>query len=396
MSAASHATPRLANLAILLTLAMAMPMTLLYAVSALGPQLVRELGIAPAALGYFTLGSFGAAALLSLRAGEWVAQLGARRALAMLFAAVALTFALMAALPGFYSLLTVTVLLGLAQALANPATNVLIAQHAPPAHKAMLVGLKQSGVQMAALAVGLLLPSAALAWGWRAAFAALAAPACLLMWRAWRLPEPAAVIGAPLARAPINARLAALMAAQGCVGVSLSAFLTFLPLHAASLGMSPASAGLLVALFGAMGMAARLVLTPLGARLREEAWLLAGLLLLAMLSLGVALSADAFSLDWLWLGAAGMGLSAPATNAIAMSMLIRDPGFGGVATSAGRVSAAFFAGFALGPLMMGALGGPAAPVAGWWALLGVLALGVTLALALGWLRQRGGHHAHAA
>lgn len=395
MNATPHASPPLRSLAMLLTLAMAMPMTLLYAVSALGPQLVSDLGIAPAALGYFTLGSFGAAALLSLRAGAWVVQLGARQALAILFATVALTFALMAALPGFYSLLAVTVLLGLAQALANPATNLLIAQHAPPSSKAMLVGLKQSGVQMAALAVGLLLPSAALAWGWRMAFAALAAPAGLLMLYAWRLPKSGAT-GAPAGRAPVNARLAALMAVQGCVGLSLSGFLTFLPLHAASLGMNPASAGLLVALFGAMGMLARLALTPLGARLREEAWLLAGLLLVAMLSLGVALSADAFSLNWLWLGAAGMGLSAPATNAIAMSMLIRDPAFGGVAASAGRVSAAFFAGFAMGPLMMGALGGAATPAAGWLALQGVLALGAALALALGWLRQRGGRHAHVA
>ncbi|WP_156943162.1 MFS transporter [Pseudogulbenkiania sp. MAI-1] len=375
----------------LLVLAMAMPMLLLYAVSSLGPQLVRDLAIAPESLGYFTVGSFGVAAVLSLRAGALVDRLGTRFALCLLFGSVALTFALMASLPGFYSLLPATALLGLAQALANPATNLLIARRVAPQHKAFVVGLKQSGVQLAALFAGAVLPVCALKLGWRGAFA-LVVPLALVL-ALWSLRQTGQPSSPRTARGPLalNARLGLLMAVQCCVGIILSAFVTFLPLYAVGLGMAQTEAGLLVALFGAMGMMSRLVMTPLGGRLREEAFLLAGLQLISGLSIAIALQADTTSTTLLWLAVSGVGLSAVATNAIAMSMLIRDQAFGGVATASGMVSAAFFAGFAIGPACVGELARRSGSVASaWGALLAVLALAVVLSLCLAQLRSRGG------
>lgn len=178
------------------------------------------------------------------------------------------------------------------------------------------------------------------------------------------------------------------MAIQCCVGMVLSSFVLFLPLHAVGLGLSATSAGGMVALFGAMGMLSRLVLTPLGARLAEEALLLAGLLLVSALSIALSLRADAGSPGLLWLAVAGVGLSAVATNALAMGMLVRDSRFGALAHASGRVSAAFFTGMALGPVCSGLLirhrGDPGQ--AGWGLLL-VLLLATGLSL---WLvRARG-------
>ncbi len=376
----------------LLVLAMAMPMLLLYAVSALGPQLVRDLAIAPESLGYFTVGSFGVAAVLSLRVGALVSRVGVRYGLAMLFGSVALTFALMASLPSFYSLLLATALLGMAQALANPVTNLMIVQRVAPQHKAFVVGLKQSGVQLAALFAGAVLPSCALQLGWRGAFALVVPLALMLSLLALRQTgQPAAKGAAKAAAAPLNLRLGLLMAVQCCVGIALSAFITYLPLYAVSLGMAQAEAGLLVALFGAMGMVSRLVMTPLGARLREEAFLLAGLLLVSGISIALALQADAASSALLWLAVTGVGLTAVATNAIAMSMLIRDGAFGSVASTSGMVSAAFFAGFAVGPASIGELARRSGSLgSAWGALLVVLALGIVLSLLLAQLRRRGG------
>ena len=376
----------------LLVLAMAMPMLLLYAVSALGPQLVRDLAIAPESLGYFTVGSFGVAAVLSLRVGALVSRVGVRYGLAMLFGSVALTFALMASLPSFYSLLLATALLGMAQALANPVTNLMIVQRVAPQHKAFVVGLKQSGVQLAALFAGAVLPSCALQLGWRGAFALVVPLALMLSLLALRQTgQPAAKGAAKAAAAPLNLRLGLLMAVQCCVGIALSAFITYLPLYAVSLGMAQAEAGLLVALFGAMGMVSRLVMTPLGARLREEAFLLAGLLLVSGVSIALALQADAASSALLWLAVTGVGLTAVATNAIAMSMLIRDTAFGGVASTSGMVSAAFFAGFAVGPASIGELARRSGSLgSAWGSLLVVLALGILLSLFLAQLRRRGG------
>ncbi|QIL44273.1 MFS transporter [Acidovorax sp. HDW3] len=376
----------------LLVMAMAMPMLLLYAVSALGPQLVRDLGIAPESLGYFTVGSFGVAAVLSLRAGTLVSRVGVRYGLAMLFGSVALTFALMASLPGFYSLLLATALLGVAQALANPVTNLLIAQRVASQHKAFVVGLKQSGVQLAALFAGAVLPICALQLGWRGAFALVVPPALMLSLLALRqIGQPAVKEAVKVAATTLNLRLGLLMAIQCCVGMALSAFITYLPLYAVSLGMAQAEASSLVALFGVMGIVSRLVMTPLGARLREEAFLLACLLLVSGISIAVALQADAASSALLWLAVTGVGLTAVATNAIAMSMLIRDGAFGSVASTSGMVSAAFFAGFAIGPASIGELARRSGSLgSAWGALLVVLALGIVLSLLLAQLRRRRG------
>ena len=378
-------------LSLLLVLGMALPMLLLYAVSALGPLLVRDLAIAPASLGYLTLSAFAVAAVLSLRAGVLLDRLGSRSALCLLFGAVALMFALMAVLPGFFSLLPVAALAGLAQALANPVTNQLIAQRVRLPQRAFMVGLKQSGVQLAALFAGLVLPVCALLVGWRGAFLLVAALAAWLVCCAWRLPAlPSAMVRPQAATAP-GRPLLLLMAIQCGVGMVLSAFVLYLPLHAVGLGLSATRAGGMLGLFGVMGMLSRLVLTPLGARLNEEAWLLAGLLLVSTLSIGLSLQADAGNLDWLWLGAAGVGLSAVATNALAMGMLVRDPRFGALAHTSGRVSAAFFAGMALGPVCSGMLiRSSGDPGRAGWGLLPILLLATGLSLWLARERQRPG------
>ena len=82
-------------------------------------------------------------------------------------------------------------------------------------------------------------------------------------------------------------------------------------------------------------------------------------------------------------------LTAVATNAIAMGMLLRDPAFGTITTASGLLSAAFFAGFALGPPAYGTISSSADGFAGGWsALIGVLLLGCMLALVLAFVRRR--------
>ena len=71
--------------------------------------------------------------------------------------------------------------------------------------------------------------------------------------------------------------------------------------------------------------------------------------------MAVMMLADPESHWRLWAGAVGIGLTAVGTNAIAMSMLIRDPAFGPVTVASGFVSVAFFGGFALGPPFFGVM-----------------------------------------
>ena len=166
--------------------------------------------------------------------------------------------------------------------------------------------------------------------------------------------------------------------------------------YASSLGVSPSSIGLMVSCFGLMGIASRLLLTPLGARLKDETVLLGGLFLFGLGTLLVMQQASASNHLPLWLGVIGMGLSLVASNAVAMSMLLRDARFGGVASSAGMLSLGFFGGIALGPPLFGVLlRQPGGFAAAWTLLLFALCLGAILCRNLYRARRTEESHPHA-
>jgi CP family cyanate transporter-like MFS transporter len=375
---------------VILVFAMALPMLVLYAVSTLGPLLSRDLRFEPALLGYLVMSSFGLAAVLSLWAGAFVDRIGSRYALMVLFSTIALAFTLIATVESFHGLIVATALCGIAQALANPVTNLLIAQQVPPEKKAKVAGLKQSGVQFAALFAGLVLPGIAFQYGWQAAFGVVVPVAILFgMITPFFTPGKHCGTGRDFLLSLPNSLLLRLMGIQFCVGISLSAFVTFLPTFATRQGMPLSLAGTLIAVFGVMGMLSRIVLTPMGAKLKDESLLLLALIAIAACAVAVTMQAAPESHWRLWVGAAGMGLTAVGTNAIAMSMLIRDPAFGPVATASGFVSFAFFGGFTLGPPLYGALSSYSGGLQwGWNTLIGVLLCGCILALALASARRR--------
>ncbi|MEC6742957.1 MFS transporter [Pseudomonas qingdaonensis] len=341
----------------LLGAAMALPMLVFYAIGALGPFLVADLQVPEHWLGYLTMSAFGLAALLSLGAGAIVERLGGRRALGLLFGCCAAAYTLAGILPGFLGLVLALAVCGVAQALANPATNLLIAEQFPVAERAATVGFKQAGVQVSALFAGLLLPLLAQYLGWRVALVLFAPLALLLGWTVLRhLPGlPASARGASTTLRRPSTGLALLMAVQCSVAIALSSFVTYLGVFARAQEVPAVLAGSLVAVFGVMGIVARVLLTPLAARLRDESLMLGALCALAALAVFSLSRATPQAWIWLWVGSIGMGLTAVATNAVAMSMVLRDRAFGAPAASASLLSVGFFAGFALGPPLFGAL-----------------------------------------
>jgi len=235
-----------------------------------------------------------------------------------------------------------------------------------------------------------LLPPLAGSLGWRAALACLLLPTLLLaLWGPKVAAGSAAGKTMSLKIPRPNSRLALLLSVQLCVGLVLSSFVTFLGVFAARQGVAVGETGAMVAGFGVMGILARTLLTPLAARMAEESWLLLTLLLLASLALAVTAQATPQAHWPLWFGALGMGLTAVATNAIAMSMLLRDPAFGSPASASGLLSAGFFAGFALGPVLFGTVQqGAAGFASAWLMLIAVLLLGAGLSLMLVRARAR--------
>ncbi|WCM94900.1 MFS transporter [Acidovorax sp. NCPPB 2350] len=377
-----------AALAWVLVAAMALPMLVLYAVGTLGPLMARDLGMAPGALGWITFAAFGVAAVLSPWAGPLVQQWGCRRSLVLLFAAAACAYAAMALAPGLGLLACAVALDGVAQALCNPVTNLLIARQVRAEHRPWMVGVKQAGVQAAALFAGALLPTLALWWGWRGALGLLVplAGLGLLAARQVAWPQPAGPRG-PLAPVRPQRRLCLLMATQCGVGAALSVFVVFLPSYAMAQGLELRQAGNLVALFAVMGIASRIALTPLAARKGSGAPLMLALILAAMAAVALLLLA-APGRPWpLWIGAALMGASAVATNAVAMGLVVQGTTFGPTAAASGWLSAAFFGGMAAGAPLTAALAHGALSAA-WTGSLASLAVAAMAMLQLERLQRR--------
>lgn len=391
MNVESQGPASLAGLSALLLIAMGMPMMIFYAIGILGPHLVADLAITRQQLGWLTASTFGLAALLSPWAGALVQRMGTRAALISMFLLVGLSFSLMAVLPGFGGLIAALLLCGTAQSLANPATNQAIAQSVPVARKAGVVGLKQSGVQASALLAGVALPPLVLMWGWRGALAAWVPVASLMavLVTFWVPAKSAAAPRQPLRVRGPNVWLSILMAIQLCAGLALSSFMTFLGVYAAQMGVSVSTIGAMVSCFGAMGILSRVLLTPIADKLKDETILLGVLFVLAGLALAIMRQASAEQHWPLWLGVMGMGLTVAASNAIAMSMLLRDGRFGGAATSAGMLSVGFFGGFAVGPPAFGwFLAHSEGFAAAWLSLIGILIAGALLCLLLLYTRHR--------
>lgn len=366
--------------AVSLVFAMALPMLILYSVGTLGPLIVNEFNISASTLGFFITGCFGTAALFSVFSGNWVNQLGSRRGLGLLFAAVTVAFVLLAFIPNLFSVTCAMVLCGFSQSLANPVTNLLIAEQVTNANKAAVVGIKQAGVQLSALLAGLILPGIAVAIGWRGAVGAII-PIALLFLLTTPLVTKEQHRPKHIPHHLPNSLLRRLMGIQLCAGICLSAFVSYLPSFAVQQGMSITTAGSLIALFGAAGMASRISLTPIAATMNNPPMLLLVLLLITVCTINTLPFCGAGQSWPLWLSALGVGLSAVATNAIAMSMLVKDDRFGAVASSSSWVSVAFFSGFAIGPALFGQLYNVSAMYS-WCALSLILLPGTFLSIAL--------------
>lgn len=347
-------TPK--SLLVLVTGGMGLSMFVLYAIGALGPFIIDDLGISRSQLGLLTAVTFGSATVLSLYAGQIADLMGGRRAFVLLLVLVAADFTLLTATRTYGLLLGALVLGGAAQSLANPSTNKLIATHVPAERRAIAVGVKQSGVPLAAFTAGLTLPALAQAISWRAALALVvpiavaAALAALLLPRDPQRPEARALT----LPAPPNVPTRWLMAFSLCIGCGLAALNTYLPLYAHQrLSMGEQTAGALIAAIGVSGIASRLLWSRLSDRMDVPVSLL--VLAVASVVFGALIPASTGP-NWLiWIGAVGLGGSAAAANAVSMVAVTKGSGFGRTGHASALVSMGFFAGFVIGPVAFGLL-----------------------------------------
>jgi MFS family permease len=320
---------------------------------ALAVQLRADLDFDEGDLGLTVAAFFGTAAVLSTVGGRVAARRGppaATRCAALLSAG---TLALVAvAATSFELLLLCLVVGGAGNALAQPATNLLVAQRVEPDRLGMAFGVKQSAIPIATLLGGLAVPTVALTVGWRWAYAGGAVVAAALAWR-----DPGSVEGIEVRRgarrtaddAPL--RVLALLGTGAALGAAAAGTLgSFLVSSAVATGLSEGAAGLLAFGCSAAGITTRMALGARADRRRGDQ------LPVVVVLLGVgALAYVALASGEAWLavvgGLAGYCLAWAWPGLVNLTVVRSNPGAPGAAT--GITQTGTYAGAVLGPLLFG-------------------------------------------
>lgn len=350
---------------------------------ALAVQVREELRFDEAGQGLTVAAFFGTAALSSAAAGRVAERLGpamAMRVAAGLAAVSLLSVAVVAR--SLALLLACLVVGGLANAMAQPATNLFLARRVPASKLGLAFGVKQSAIPMATLLGGLAVPAIALTVGWRWAYVlgAVAAGLLVVVDPGGSASAPATERGARRGAQDTAFRPLVLLAVGVGLGAAAAGTLgSFLVSGAVAEGMGEGTAGLLASGCSAAGVATRLRLGVLadrrgGRHLRVVAGLMAsGTIGFGLLAVGstaglVAGALLAYVLGWTWPGLFNLAI------------VRSNPGAPGAAT--GITQTGTYVGAVLGPLVFGAVvEGSGYPVA--WVGSGAVAAVGALAILAG-------------
>ncbi len=254
---------------------------------------------------FFLAGALGASA--GGRLADRVGALRALRGCMFVTAACMLAAALLA--ESLIVLMGSLAVAGVANSVAQPATNLFVAERVAEDRQGLGFGIKQSGIPAAILVSGLALPVLALPFGWRATFAVCAlGPLVVGIVLRGRTQTPRrASAGRPSHALVLTAIGAALATAGPC---ALGAYLVA---SAVDVGVAEGTAGLLAAAGSALSLAVRITLGARADRRRDYGLTTVVMLLLAgtagfvLMAVGAVApfvigSLVAFMLGWGWPG----------------------------------------------------------------------------------------------
>lgn len=232
-----------------------------FLVGGLAPQIRAEMGFTETQLGLALSAAFLAGALVGPMGGRVADTIGPRWSVALgaLFSAASLIG--LGIVAGSY--LHIALLLGvsgLSFSLMDPGLAILVTRALPRPRHGLAFGVKEASVPLATLVAGLAVPSIALTHGWRWAFLLGILPLSGLVWLLARIHLPVSPghdkeeVGIPP-----GARLRTVAVAAALGSTAASGIGVFLTESAVAMGLSPANAGLLLALGGVAGIASRLL-----------------------------------------------------------------------------------------------------------------------------------------
>lgn len=362
-------------------LALAVPNIPNFAIGVLAPYIVTDIGLSTMQLGVLTASLFASATLLSPLAGRMVDRWGGRILLLVLLVTGVFVPMAMAAAPTYWLLLVAVMTGGLGLALSNPVTNImLLTSVAGWRWERLAVGLKQSGVQVAAVLCGLILPSLAITLGWRAALGMTATASALGVILSWMVPKQPAKRAYPVLPPPEWIRMLRIYAIL--LGMGTACVTVYLPLYIVdSFGRSPQLGGALAALTGAAGLVGRLFWPYLAGTLERSMSILVALAGTSALAAVLIATAQHLGFVWVVVGAVLFGGTCNSWMSLGMLVLIRHVPAGQGGRVAGRIMAGFYMGFVLGPPAFGAVVDAMNSFVPAWVGVGLMALAGAVILA---------------
>lgn len=360
-----------------------------YCAPVMAPVVVRELGVAPSAIGWFIATVYLGSMIGSASAGGWVARIGPIRMsqIGLLACLAGLALAASASLPlvvlgGF--------VIGLGYGPTTPASSLILVRASPAPLIALTFSIKQTGVPAGGAIAGALLPVLILALGWRATALAiglgcLALALAIQPWRSRydhglnpRAPVSLAALFAPVALVLREARLREMAVTSfvyGGVQITLVTYLvTFLT---ESFAMTLVLAGFVMAVSQVASVAGRVLWGVLADRLFTRRTML-GLLGLGMgLSAIVTLASGPGWPQWLLLlFASAFGATAVGWNGVYLAEVARLAPAGRISEATGGCLFFTFLGVVVTPPAFNAALALSASYSGAYAVFGVPALAI--------------------
>lgn len=321
-----------------------------FLLGALAPAITRDLGLTASRFGAAVTALFAVGTAAAATADRVIRVLGPRRTYLAAQLAVGTALLVLGTVPTQLALAAAVVLAGGAMGVVNPTTNAVIARDVAGPHRTRVVGYVQSGVQAGALLAGFTATAAVLLGGWQRAVVVVSAGAFAVAAATHQLlPADAGAPREARPDVPHNLRHLAHTFAVYAFFMAAGAAVVFayLPLYAAQhVGFTHAAAGALAAVFGVVGIAARVALTRMsfvsGGRLPRVMFALGTGAAISLLMVAAAARAP-----WmLWAAALVFGATAVSWPAVLMAALVEIAG----ARFAARLTSWVFVAFYLGLL----------------------------------------------
>jgi nitrate/nitrite transporter NarK len=363
-----------------------------YAFGVLGPDLVEEFGLSRFQLGLVTTTFFVVGGPLSLLAGRATDRFGARRVMLVAFTVSAVAITGMALSPGYGALLAMAALAGIALAAGNPLTNKLVAIHVAPGNRGLIMGGKQSGVQVGAFLTGALLAPLAVALGWRTAlgWSALIPLAGIVLALAIVPPDRPERAPSDVERAGALPRGVYWLAAYAfLMGSGVATINAYLPLYLVErAGASQEAAGTVAATIGLVGIFSRIGWGWASERMRSFSQPLLMLGAGAVIAVLMVLAVQSVGLWLAWPAAALFGATAVTWNSVGMLAVISSSGVRMAGRASGVVVFGFYGGFVASPMLFGWLVDTTSGYGTAW-LLVALIFAASLGVIAAWRRSEG-------